>query len=201
VSERLAHRSARFLALARWWARREIRRTLDGLRVAGLDETAGLARRQPVILAATHVAFWDVFLLVALDEALDTEGYALMDSVNLTRIPFFVKLGAVPIERGNPRPGLRTAATLLDRPRRAVWIFPQGHHRPPHLRPLGFLPGVRLLARLAPGAAVVPVGFQYAYEENAGPVAHASFGPPLTAPEVAAPDGVERLERAVEVQL
>jgi 1-acyl-sn-glycerol-3-phosphate acyltransferase len=201
VREPERFRSPRLLAAARWWARREIRRTLDGLRVAGLAPVRQLTARQPVILAATHVAFWDVFVLVALDEALGTEGYALMDAENLCRIPFFARLGAIPVQRGSPRAGLRAAASLLDQPGRAVWIFPQGGHRPPHLRPLAFLPGVRLLSRLTPGAAVVPVGLQYAFGQSEGPVAYASFGEPLPAEAVAADDGVPKLEEAVEFEL
>jgi 1-acyl-sn-glycerol-3-phosphate acyltransferase len=194
-------RSPRFLRAARWWARRELRRTLDGLTVLGLAETRDVVRRGPVIFAATHVAFWDPFVLVALDETLGTEGYAVMDAVNLCRIPFFVRLGAIPVQRGSPRTGLRLAASVLDRPGRAVWIFPPGGHRPPHLRPLRFFPGVRLLARLAPDAVVVPVALQYAFAEGQGPVAYAAFGEPIAPGEVAGEAGVERLERAVEAQL
>jgi 1-acyl-sn-glycerol-3-phosphate acyltransferase len=194
-------RSPRFMSAARWWSRREIRRTLDGLRVAGLAEARRVAAERPVIFAATHVAFWDVFLLVTLDEALGTESYAVMDEENLCRIPFFVRIGAIPMRRTQPRAGLRAAASMLDRPGRVVWIFPQGGHRPPHLRPLAFQPGVRLLARLAPEAAVVPVALQYAYGQSQGPVAYASFGDPIPAPVVASHGGVEVLERATEAQL
>lgn len=197
-----ALRSPRFLVAARWWARRELRRTLDGLRVAGLAEASAEAARRPVVFAATHVSFWDAFVLVALDEALGTEGYAVMDRANLCRVPFFVRLGAIPMRRDRPRAGLRAAAALLDRPGRAVWMFPQGGHRPPHLRPLGFQPGIRLLARIAPShAAIVPVALQYAYGQSEGPVAYASFGAPLPATEVAGEAGVAHLERAVEAEL
>lgn len=194
-------RLPRFLTAARWWARRELRRTLDGLRVAGLVEARSVVQRQPVIFASTHVAWWDAFVLLTLDEALGTEGYALMDERNLCRIPFFTRLGAIPVRRGNPRAGLRAGAALLDRPGRTVWIFPQGRHRPAHLRPLDFQPGVRLLARLAPDAAVVPVALQYAFAEAQGPVSYACFGTALPAREVAERGGVLRLEEGVEVAL
>jgi 1-acyl-sn-glycerol-3-phosphate acyltransferase len=194
-------RSPRFLHAARWWARRELRQTLDGLRVQGLDAAREATRARPVIFAATHVSFWDPFVLVVLDEALGTEGYAVMDAVNLCRIPFFVRLGAIPVQRGAPRPGLRLAASVLDRPGRAVWIFPQGNQRPAHLRPLGFLPGIRLLARLAPSAVVIPVGLEYAFAESQGPVVYASFGEPLPSSGIGGEAGVERLEAAVEAEL
>jgi 1-acyl-sn-glycerol-3-phosphate acyltransferase len=196
------YRSPRFLRAARWWARRELGRTLDGFRVAGLERTRRTARERPVIFAATHVAFWDTFLLVVLDDALGTESFAVMDEVNLCRIPFFTRLGAIPMRRDRPRAGLRTAAGLLDRPGRAVWMFPQGEHRPPHLRPLLFRPGIRLLARMAsPETVVVPVALQYAFGESEGPVAYASLGEPLAREDCIDDGAVARLERATTREL
>lgn len=194
-------RSPRFLSLARRYARRELGHALDGLYVDGLDAARQVAKDRPTILAANHVCWWDSFLVVALDEALGTEGYALMDAENLCRIPFFARMGAIPLDRERPRTGLRAAAALLDRPGRAVWIFPRGGHRPAHLRPLGFQPGARLLARLAPNAAVIPVAFEYAFGEGHYPAAYACFGDPLSATEATAGGGIERLERGVETAL
>lgn len=193
-----------FLRLARRYVRRRLARSLDGLHAAGVERARVEARERPLILAANHVGWWDSFLVVALDDALGTEGYALMDAANLAGLPFFARLGAIPLDRGSAarsRRGLRAAAELLHRPGRAVWMFPQGRHRPAHLRPLGFLPGVRLLARLAPGAAVVPIAFQYAFRETERPAAYASLGEPLPAREVAAEGGTERLESAVRIEL
>ncbi len=194
-------RSPRVLRAARWYVRRELARALDGLHVSGLDGVRRVAREHPVILAANHVGWWDSFLVVALDEALGTEGFALMDAENLCRIPFFVRLGAVPLDRGLPRAGLRAGAALLGGPGRALWIFPQGSHRPAHLRPLAFEPGIRLLARLAPGAAVIPTAFEYAFGEGHYPAAYADFGESIPAERVAAADGVRVLEAAVAAGL
>ncbi|MBV9775069.1 MAG: lysophospholipid acyltransferase family protein [Gemmatimonadetes bacterium] len=193
-----------FLAVARRYVRRRLARSLDGLHAAGIERARAAAREGPVILAANHVSWWDPFLLVALDEALGTEGYALMDAGNLRGLPFFARLGAVPLDRASParmRAGLRTAAARLDRPGRAVWMFPQGRLRPAHLRPLGLHPGVALLARLAPGAVVVPAAFQYAFAEHPAPAALAWLGEPISHEIIAGPGGVERLERAMEAGL
>jgi 1-acyl-sn-glycerol-3-phosphate acyltransferase len=197
-----AYRSPRFLRVARWWARRELGRTLDGFRVHGLEATRRVCSSRPAIFVATHVAFWDTFLLVTLDDALGTEGYAVMDEANLCRIPFFVRLGAIPMRRDRPRGGLRAAASVLDRPGRSLWMFPQGEHRPAHLRPLGFRPGIRMLARMAPPeSAVVPVAIQYAFGQSEGPVAYASFGAALDREACIGPAAVPILERAVEAEL
>ena len=190
-------RSPWFLALARRYARRRLARGLDGLYVAGLEAARAEARRRPVILAANHVGWWDSFLVVAIDQALGTEAYALMDAESIRRLPFFGRMGALPIDRSGratSRAGLEDAAARLDRPGRALWIFPQGWHRPAHLRPLGFAPGIRLLARRAPDAAVIPVAIQYAWGEQPGPAAYAHLGAAIPADGLA----VEAVEAAVE---
>ncbi len=188
-------RSAWFLGLARPYVRRRLGRGLDGFYAEGVEAAREVARRQPVILAANHVGWWDSFLVVALDEALGTQGYALMDAESVRRLPFFARLGALPLDRGgaaSSRAGLRAAAAKLSGPGRALWIFPQGHHRPAHLRPLGFLGGVSLLARMAPEAAVIPIAIQYAWGEQPMPAAWAHLGAPLRG------DDAGELERAVE---
>lgn len=200
-------RSPRLLALARRYARRRIARGLDGLYVAGLEAAREEARRAPVVLAANHVGWWDSFLVVALDQALGTEGYALMDAASIRRLPFFARLGALPIDRGESatwRAGMREGAARLDRPGRALWIFPQGEHRPAHLRPLGFAGGIGVLARLAPHARIVPVAIQYAWRERPVPAAYADLGPALDARglapgavEAAVEAGLARIDRAL----
>ncbi|HEX8273337.1 MAG TPA: lysophospholipid acyltransferase family protein [Longimicrobiaceae bacterium] len=199
-----ALRAPWFLALARRYVRRKLAHDLDGLRAAGIDRAREAAAAGPVILAANHVSWWDPFLVVALDEALGTEGYALMDAANLAGLPFFARLGAIPLDRGNParlRAGLRAGAALLDRPGRALWMFPQGRLRPAHLRPLGIQPGIGLLARLAPGAAVVPIAFQYAFGEHPAPAALAWLGEPIPHRIAATPEGTTLLEIALEAGL
>ena len=183
---RVPQRSPWFLALVRRYVRRRLARGLDGAYARGVERAREVARERPVILAANHVGWWDSFLVIAVDEALATEGYALMDAESVRALPFFARLGALPLERGggaSARAGLRDAAGRLDRAGRAAWIFPQGRHRPAHLRPLELEGGVRLLARLAPGAAVIPVAFQYAFGERPSPAAYVHLGEPLAGGE------------------
>jgi 1-acyl-sn-glycerol-3-phosphate acyltransferase len=201
-------RSAWFLGLARPYVRRRLARGLDGFYVEGVEAARAVARTRPVILAANHVGWWDSFLVVALDEALGTEGYALMDAESVRRLPFFARLGALPLDRGgaaSSRAGLRAAAAKLTGPGRALWIFPQGHHRPAHLRPLGFLGGVSLLARMAPDAVVIPIAIQYAWGEQPMPAAWAHLGAPLRGDDAgglerAVEDGIARIDAALAGQ-
>lgn len=172
-----------FTAYARW----SIGRKLDGLWVRGVHHAREAIARGPVILATTHVSWWDGILLMPLDHALGRPGKAWMDAQNLQAVRFLAPLGVVPIDRRSPaamRAGVRDAAAWLSAPGRALWVFPQGRQRPHHLRPLGLQRGHEILARSS-GAAVVPVGLGYGFREADVPAAVVSFGPVTTSLEEA----------------
>lgn len=184
------------LALARRYARFKAGRALDGVRVDGLEQARRLGRETPLLIAANHVSFWDAFLMVLLDEALETDGYVLMDRASLERLPFMGPLGALPLDRSQATTALRDldeAASLLDRPGRALWIYPQGDQRPHHLRPLCFKRGVQRLAERA-SAPVLPVALAYHFADAPEPAARVRIGAPL---EPSAPDLTLRLEAQV----
>jgi 1-acyl-sn-glycerol-3-phosphate acyltransferase len=167
-----------FLGLARGYVRRKLKANFDGVYVAGLDEVQTLCRQRPVIFAPNHVAWWDAFLAVSLDEALGTEGYCLMDSRNLQRLSFFRWLGAIELSRGNQTDALRDlmqSLQLLSGPGRVLWVFPQGRQRPPHIRPLALQSGIALLAQQS-RLPVVPVSISYSYLDAPRPRITVNFG-------------------------
>ena len=169
-----------FLAIVRRYVRQRLSKSFEGVWASGMQNVEA-ALGEPVIIAANHVAWWDAFLIVLLDEALGTESYCLMDEANLQRYPFFGWIGAVPLDRASPRHALRdlrSAATLLDRPRRLLWIFPQGRQRAAHLRPLQLEHGVRKLAEWS-HAPVVPLSINYPFRESPWPAAFVRFAPIL----------------------
>lgn len=170
-----------FRSLFGAYVRRRIGRGLDGLHVSGLGRARDLLAQRPAVLAATHVAWWDGMLLFPLDDALGRSCRVWMDASNLEKLPFFAPLGALPLDARSPtalRRSFRTAASWLDRPERALWVFPQGLQRPSHLRPLGIKPGASLLARQA-GALLLPVALSYGFREAPVPSAVVSFGEPV----------------------
>ena len=176
-------RKAWFLALARRYVRRRLSRSFEGVWVAGIQNVA-TRPSAPRIVAANHVAWWDAFFIVLLDELLGTESYCLMETANLRRYPFFGWIGAVPLDRSSPRQALRdlkSSVALLDRPNRLLWVFPQGRQRPAHLRPLGLERGIEKLAQWS-GAPVVPLSLTYAFREAPQPAVLAAFGPPMQTP-------------------
>lgn len=159
------------LALARRYARWSLSRAFEGVYVDGLDEVRAAAARGPLLLCANHLSWWDAFAVVAVDEALGTDGVCVMDEANLARLPFFGAIGGMPLSLTAPRRALKQlkdVASRLDRPGRAAWIFPQGHHVPSWRRPLGFRRGFGRIVDES-GCAVVPVSILISFRERREP--------------------------------
>jgi len=187
------------LDFARRYARRRVAHGLDGVWVTGLPQARAALASRPLLFAANHVAWWDPLLLLILDEALGGLGWAVMDSENLRKLPFLGWLGALPLDRSSTessRQCLQACAALLDRPGRALWIFPQGRQRPAHLRPLDLKRGVQVLHAHNP-VEVVTVSIDYVFLERAHPAAIVRFSAPMPGAAVAG----EALLPAVESSL
>jgi 1-acyl-sn-glycerol-3-phosphate acyltransferase len=137
------------------------------------------------LAVANHTCWWDPMMAMELSASqAGLETFAMMDAANLRRLRFFALVGAFGVELGSRRDGaraIRYGASLLREAGRVVWVFPQGGERPVH-EPLRFLGGAARMAELA-GAAVVPVGFRYAFSSTPQPRALASIGSAL-------PDGL-----------
>lgn len=177
----LVTRRPGFLRLARWYVRSRMKKNFDGVYLEGAPALRRLLQAGPVIFAPTHVAWWDPLFAVRIDEVLGAHSYALMERVNLTRLPFFGWLGAIAIDGENTREALgqlHASVALLDGPGKALWIFPQGEQRPAHLRPLGLKSGVAVLAESG-GMPVIPLALNYLYRRTEKPAAFASFGQPI----------------------
>ncbi|MCB9759056.1 MAG: 1-acyl-sn-glycerol-3-phosphate acyltransferase [Alphaproteobacteria bacterium] len=158
-----------------------LRAGLDGVHVHGLGHLREAAARGPVIVAANHVCWWDGLVLVQLNHALTARGMVLMRADQLRRFSFFRSFGALPLDTARPnqaRRDLQAAADRLRGPGDVLWIFPQGEHTPVERRPLGFKPGVALLARLS-GAPVVPVALRYPWAQAPRPAAAVRVGPAI----------------------
>ncbi|EYF03787.1 lysophospholipid acyltransferase family protein [Chondromyces apiculatus] len=166
-------------------ARGRIHGAFSEVWVRGVEETRALVAEAPLLLVANHTSWWDPLLILHLSQhTLEVDGHAMMDAKNLRRLPFFAKVGAFGVDLESAADGaaaIKYAAKLLDRPGRAVWVFPQGRERPAGQRPLGFKAGSAEIARVARRARVVPVGIRYEMGGEERPRLYVSFGAPLTA--------------------
>jgi 1-acyl-sn-glycerol-3-phosphate acyltransferase len=165
-------------------ARSRIEGTFGRVYVRGVEQARAVAAERPVLFVPNHTAWWDpLVILHASLHRLEVDAYAMMDAKNLRRLPFFGLVGAFGVDLGAPADGLRAmkyAAKLLDRPRRAVWIFAQGEERPITERPLRFRGGACEVARIARKAAVIPVGLRYEHAGDERPRLYLSFGDSVT---------------------
>lgn len=171
------HKNTTFQWLARRYVARRLQRQFEDVRCFGLPHLRSVLKSQPVILACNHVAWWDPLILVQLDDKLGSDGYCLMDKENLSRLPFFSWLGAVPLDRSSPKAAYRDlhhSAELLNAPGRMLIVFPQGEQRPAHL-PLSFRPGVSALSERT-RLPVHPVALRYDFRESERQVVHLSVG-------------------------
>lgn len=206
-----ARKNALFNAWFAGHARSRIERTFERVSVHGLGRARELAAAAPLLAVSNHTSWWDpLVVLHASQHLLGTDGHALMDAKNLRRLPFFARVGAFGVDLDRPADGaaaVKYAARLLDRPRRLVWVFPQGAERPVTERPLGFRAGAAAIARVARRSVTVPVGLRYEFAGTERPVLYLSFGEPVAterepevgrdAQEAAVVGELARIERAV----
>ena len=187
--------------LFRRYARLRVRRAFSAVHVSGLDSLRKASESGPLIVALNHITFWDVFVLMLLEEALGVDAFALMDRSNLERLPFFGWLGALPLDRSHPRAAHRellAAGHGLDRPSRVLFIFPQGEQRPSSSA-LRFQSGVGLLS-LRFGLPVVPAALRYEFGEDPKPCIFVSLGTPLL-PGSSARETTQRVAAGVSAEL
>lgn len=190
-----------------WFSRHaaaRIQGAFAGLHVAGLDRLREAAARGPVLVVSNHTSWWDPLVALALiRRRLGLDGYAMMDARNLRKLPFFGLVGAFGVELDQPEDGraaLRYGESLLDRPGRVLWIFPQGAERPSTARPLGFKAGSAVIATRRPDVAVIPLALRYEHGGRERPDLWVEIGPPVEgATEVG--EARERQERAVTALL
>jgi 1-acyl-sn-glycerol-3-phosphate acyltransferase len=178
--------------------RRKLRSGLFRIRVQGIEELRAALDADPsgTLFLANHSCWWDLFLVVHLNDAIPVDGYGMMEHFNMLRFGFFRRIGAFSVDRTDPasvRASLDYAAGLLKRPRAGVWLFPQGRMIGNDVRPLGFQPGLRALIRKAGRVRIVPVAFRFEFWQDERPEAFVRFGEPEWV-EKGATHIVERME-------
>lgn len=173
------------------YVRFRMRRAFRDVLGRGIPEARSALAQGPAILIMNHVAWWDPLLLILLEKALGADGYGLMAADSLRELPFFGRLGALPLHRGDARRALsdlESAATLLDRPLRFVAIFPSGEQRPSHF-PLSFKSGASRLQERS-GAKVIALALRYEFLESPKPTLLFSLGSAFEIPEGSRPKRV-----------
>jgi 1-acyl-sn-glycerol-3-phosphate acyltransferase len=154
----------------------KFRSTFRGLWARG----ALAAGEGPRLVYANHTNWWDGFVLHQLGQAERWDTYCVMEERNLSRYRFLARLGAFSVRRGEATSALETlryAVGLLERPRAAVCLFPEGEIRAFGAFPLRMERGVELLARMGQ-VECVPLAIRYAFFEHERPDVLVELGAP-----------------------
>lgn len=171
----------------RWFTKHaagRIRSTFGRVLVHGRERALAAAADGPLLVIANHTSWWDPLAALFVADLLGLEAHAMMNARNLERLPFFALVGAFGVDLDDVRDGARAvryAARLLDGPRRAVWIFPEGEERPAFAPPASLLlrPGAAYVARRASAARVLPIGVRYVFAGAEQPELWISIGAPM----------------------
>ncbi len=88
------------------------------------------ARTRSTLFYANHSSWWDGLIPFLLNEFhFRQDGRAIMEDKQMETYGFFRKIGAVPIDRTNPRSAIKVlqkSAEFLNEPGRSLYFFPQG---------------------------------------------------------------------------
>ena len=164
--------------------RRLLRKHFHALWVAGEEHVRGLDRNVPAVMFGNHSCWWDPLVEFYFShDMFGFDGYAMMEEKQLKRYGFFRWIGVFSVRRESARDAvasLRYAGSLLDRPNRALWIYPQGVMLPNDVRPLGFQTGIGHLQRMLPRVQLVPFVHRYEFVGDQRPEAFTVYGRPFT---------------------
>jgi len=179
--------------------RRLLRKYFHAMWVLGEDRVGRLDRSVPIVLCGNHSCWWDPLVDFHFShDVFRLDGYAMMEERQLERYGFFRWIGVFSVRRESPRDAvasLRYASSILDRPNRALWIYPQGVMLPSDARPLGFQTGIGRLAQMLARAQYVPFVHRYEFIGDQRPEVFTQYGQPIV------PDGrgdVRAFAREVE---
>ena len=173
-----------------WEVRRVMRHRFYGVYVRGLQHLKKASTSpRPLVICTNHSNWWDGFAAALTIPLFPGRHLYLAQSEELLKLykPLHW-LGAFGLDiHGSPLAGMRYALGLLDNPRNAIWIFPQGVLLPQWV-PIEIKPGALWLAQHS-GALVLPVAFRYEWMVESRPSLFMHCGEALepdTAPETLA---------------
>lgn len=138
----------------------------------------------PLIIYSNHPSWWDPLIFVLLGEAFfpGRRGFGPMEANALQRYSIFARVGAFGIDPNTARGGLEfmvQAKRILSVPTSILWLTAEGAFSDVRTRPVSLRPGLGYLARMIPGAIVLPLALEYPFWNESRPVSLCRFGDPI----------------------
>jgi 1-acyl-sn-glycerol-3-phosphate acyltransferase len=159
----------------------------------------------PRVVVLNHPSWWDPMVCIALSREFGPtwEHYPAIDAEALAKYAFFRRLGFFGVDTHSLRGAaefLRTAAALLAKPNRAVWVTAQGQFSDVRSRPLNLRSGVGHLAARMERGFILPLAVEYTFWTERTPEALLRFGTSIDvteAPGRSGRDWTARIEEAL----
>lgn len=130
-----------------------------------------------------HNSWWDGLIPFYLNQKyFKQNARGIMEDKQLKNYPFFRRLGVFSINLEDPRSSIRSlryAIESMDRPKSALYIYPQGKLVPFSIDQLNFKKGIGWLCRQLPEVDVVPIAVHIHTMYNDKPKLEISVGSSL----------------------
>lgn len=181
---------------------RMLRRQFHALHLRGNAHVDRLDRSVPIVFYGNHSNWWDGLIEFFLSrEVFHLDSYLMMEEQQMARYRFFRFIGAFSVNRASAREAyvsVQYASTVLTRPHRALWIYPQSDMRPNDARPLGFYSGIGHIAAALGRVQCVPVARRYEFMNEQRPEVFSDVGEPTLVERAGNP---KRIAAALEETL
>ena len=173
----------------RRYVRRFIGSNFNAARVTGVEHLLSLGEG-PVLIYVNHPGWWDPMSAVLVTDLLMSERQfaAPMDADALKRYPILERLGFFGVSRDSTagaREFLRTARTVLQDSRTALWMTPTGRFHDVR-QALPFQPGLAHLVDSDFAGMVLPVALEYPFWNERRPELLVACGPPVNCSQLSA---------------
>lgn len=165
----------------RWYARGYMRRHFHAVRIGG---HSAVAVDGPFVVFTNHASWWDPMIFFVTGDLVTPgrQDYAPIDAEALERYAMFKRMGLFGVEQNSPRGAiqfLKISQAILELPRTALWLTPQGRFSDVRERPVKFRKGLGALARRSRDTCFLPVAMEYCYWEERLPEALMWIGEPM----------------------
>lgn len=150
-----------------------LKRRFNSLRIAHLETLSTNEQQLPLLIYLNHSSWWDGLVAFHISQRANLDSFIMMEEKQLRKLQIFRRLGAFSVVRDNAREAFKSikyaGELLINKPNRALWIFPQGEILPNDLRPLGFYSGLVKIIEKAQICRVVPMAIRYEFLGNYKP--------------------------------
>ena len=162
-----ANKTAWFEKLFAIYNRNLLKRRFQSLQISGLDILRDRNPDIPTVIYANHSSWWDGLVAFQISHVLKMDSFIMMEEKHLKKLFLFRRLGAFSVVREKPFEAVKSinyAAKLLrEKPRRTLWIFPQGEILNNDSRPFSFYKGISKIIDKIEKCSVVSLAFRYEF--------------------------------------